>query len=98
MAHTAGPWKAKGPYIIGGNTEVHHLYIQQAPEGRTIADVGLWLDMVKEQEANARLMAEAPSLLAALKALRPLFECGAAEEYAAEIEAAEAAIERAEGS
>jgi len=48
-------------------------------------------------EANARLMVAAPKLLVALTALRPLFECGAAEEYAEEIEAAEAAITEAEG-
>jgi len=51
-----------------------------------------WLNGGKSREELA-----APGLLAALKGLRPLFETGAAEEYAEEIEAAEAAIDKAEG-
>ena len=51
--------------------------------------------LAKRLEWIRKVEARNADLLAALKALRPLFECGAAEEYAVEIEAAEAAIERA---
>jgi uncharacterized protein YhaN len=62
-------------------------------------------EMEKREEAQRleaedeikRLSAINADLLTALKNLRPLFECGAAEEYAEEIEAAEATITEAEG-
>lgn len=62
MGHTPGPWGCDG-------TEVHaeHLVICNAYRSRT-DDEGNWMSS-EEVEANARLIAAAPDLLASLKAI-----------------------------
>jgi len=89
MAHTPGPWN-----VSSGQDDA--IITTDDGSGASIAVVYGAHAWRKEWQANARLIASAPDLLATLKALRPLFETGAAEEYAAEIEAAEAAIAKAE--
>ena len=61
MAHTPGPWWVDGP---GEGIEVHDTF------GRTAS---VWGDVGEGDEAwaNARLIAAAPELLAALKAHLP---------------------------
>lgn len=63
-AHTAGPWKAIGnPYSDKARDIV-------SPEGDRIAAVnGAAFDNSSEVAANARLIAAAPDLLAALESL-----------------------------
>ena len=94
--HTPGPWTFRpspdneeqywidGP--IGLNPMVHDEKI-----GPPIANTTLrpW---ITESEANARLMAAAPDLLAALKDLLPMWESGIKEPW---VEAARAAIAKA---
>ena len=62
MGHTPGPWGCDG-------TEVHaeHLVICNAYRSRT-DDEGNWMRS-EEVEANARLIAAAPDLLAACQAI-----------------------------
>lgn len=59
-AHTPGPWENKYPVIMAGSARLAR--IECTPE------------MDKYDEANARLIAAAPELLAALKALVALDE------------------------
>ena len=54
--HSPTPWQSNGPYLYGSG-EVRYVRIGRAmPEpdiiGRTICEIGLWLDMPEEQEAN----------------------------------------------
>lgn len=71
--HTPGPWRALPEVLTGG---IHHVGGRSPivmKEGRKIACVSRSLDArikdgpCKEAEANARLIAAAPDLLAALK-------------------------------
>jgi len=80
----------------GDQMTIDRLEIQAKNAQETADQRGKWIE--EGWATIATLEAQKADLLAALKGLRPLFECGAAEEYAGEIEAAEAAIERAEAS
>ena len=73
--HTPTPWQSNGPYLYGSG-EVRYVRIGRAmPEpdiiGRTICEIGLWLDMPEEQEANGTFIVLAANcheeLVAALK-------------------------------
>ena len=55
--HTPGPWEIKGSYIMAGKV------CTASPHG----PVGTYDDVNEEHQANARLIAAAPDLLATLK-------------------------------
>lgn len=82
-AHTPGPWTADIPYIHAGDTE------------ENLAEC-LGEGMSDELWANARLIAAAPDLLAALKAMAG-HKCVGRGCFNVAHEAAVAAIARAEG-
>lgn len=74
--HTPGPWHidrdGKHPYIVAGDTQpawnrpvVCYLYRDVTPENSVT--IGAWLRSEENAEANARLIAAAPALLAALR-------------------------------
>ena len=63
MAHTPGPWDWHGPYMTGGY-KVSALH----PEGGISLQVYITADGQTE-EPNAKLIAAAPDLLAALQTL-----------------------------
>ena len=99
MKHTPGPWIAVGTYVEtsdaskAGICQCSTSWMRQDHFGRSI----------KEECANARLIAAAPELLDALVDLLPLAEFGAAEQsppYADDslLEAARAAIAKATGT
>ena len=61
--HSPTPWQSNGPYLYGSG-EVRYVRIGRAmPEpdiiGRTICEIGLWLDMPEEQEANGTFIVRA---------------------------------------
>jgi hypothetical protein len=60
--HTSGPWIERGAYVVGGNPQL------------LIADCSCGRFGREEDDANARLIAAAPDLLAALKNALPLLE------------------------
>ena len=64
IKHTPGPWAET--YL-----PQHRMRIFAAGGQTTICDVALWTADYDEQQANARLIAAAPDLLEALKALLP---------------------------
>lgn len=68
--HTPGPWE-----VIREGRQTMHLSIQTSDEGQkvTLARVYVWGD---EKEANARLIAAAPELLAALQFARSVIKSG----------------------
>jgi hypothetical protein len=91
--HTPGPWRVS----LAGRTKtrgidilnVHELRIASCPEGT-------WLYRDHEtREANARLIAAAPDLLAALEGLFLLLDAGSL--YEPQAYAARAAIAKAKG-
>lgn len=65
--HTPGPWLREGNAVYTLNErEVNHLLVQvHVANGRTA--------FAEEQEANARLIAAAPDMLAELQTLRAVF-------------------------
>lgn len=69
--HTSGPWAingpARAPYIVGAGGRVYVAGI----ESKTCPDRHKLLSPRDAADANARLIAAAPDLLAALKALIP---------------------------
>jgi len=66
VEHTSGPWRV---YEMLGNT-----YILAGREESPICVAkALWNEFSYEKEANARLIAAAPDLLAALKDILPVF-------------------------
>ena len=68
-------------------------------QGEIIAQIPDWEDGLEETTANARLMAAAPDLLAALRDLLDEADLNEVDEYTApKIEAARAAIARATGN
>jgi hypothetical protein len=91
MAFTPGPWKVDEPYR-------NEVYIDGA-NGRTVAFVTHNDDERKEQAADACLIAAAPDLLAACKALLEGIDeyWATLPEGKAAIDAARAAVARAEG-
>jgi hypothetical protein len=96
--HTPGPWDVNEPDAKGG------VWVD-AQDGLTVARVGGGVSPVAEAIANARLIAAAPELLAALgKALESiegqaelLRHCGASYGIGATLAQARAAIARATG-
>ena len=64
-AHTPGPWTE-------GYLPQHRMRIVAEGGKTTICDVALWVADYSEQAANARLIAAAPELLEACKAVLPL--------------------------
>lgn len=62
---TPGPWKAKGAEICA--TDVHGIEVGRASQVLSVGEGGSYCISVKEQKANAELMAAAPELLNALK-------------------------------
>jgi len=96
------PWDLQEIDVEEGEDWPHHLSIVDA-EGEEVATIvhrpGPPVPDMKYERGwrIIRAVNTHDKLLTALKNLRPLFECGAAEEYAEEIEAAEAAITEAEG-
>lgn len=87
--HTPGPWyigMRPGPMIYG-----------DAPRGAQVADMSGPLIPADENSANARLIAAAPDLLAALREIADLpgYVRGSALEMA--VQTARAAIAKAEG-
>lgn len=87
MTHTPGPWVREPEYEGDPATFVH-------AKGRAIADCHNGYG--EEDEDNARLIAAAPELLAALKALANLDKrCGW---HSAALDQANAAIAKAEGA
>lgn len=86
--HTPGPWdvsKLTSP--------------DYAPEYVVCADASARWHAVVKGEANARLIAAAPELLAALRRLMPLWDReDVADTWSEDFEAAEAAIAKAEGT
>ena len=63
MSHTPGPWEIRGAYIKGCYTQI---YAPNAGDGNggLVAQVG---DHCENAQADARLIVEAPRLLAACK-------------------------------
>jgi hypothetical protein len=83
--HTPGPWR----YEPGTKT------IRAVPSNYWLATMDSW-DGAVDNNANARLIAAAPDLLAALQALADKCVPGCTP-YAKELPAARAAIRKAEG-
>lgn len=81
IQHTPGPWRVQGTGIWGGHAD-----------GLERLIAGLWTHYVGQQqtEANARLIAAAPELLEALKALL-------SPDAEGDVDMAIAAIRKAEG-
>ena len=94
-AHTPGPWEVEGDQIVTTDAGIP---ICSTPLADEIAWGGP--DLINEVEANARLIAAAPDLLATVKLLIeracPHPDEMTPEEYAA-LESARAAIAKAEG-
>ncbi len=91
MAHTPGPWHAAN----ANEPKILHAFVISNDDGfGIIATVNLHRgkDAPSEGESNARLIAAAPDLLAALKAVVAI-----ADRKTVEFDAARAAIAAAEG-
>ncbi len=87
--HTAGPWRIgmkPGPMIYG-------------PHGEQVADLRAAMVPTAEGNADARLIAAAPELLAALQAFAALYsgDSYTPDEWNAAVRAARAAIRKATG-
>lgn len=100
--HTAGPWDIHIRKTTAGDCGAG-IWIQGANH-KTVVDTGA-MDSWPLSEANARLIATAPDLLAACKALLAEFNCYSDamtkigrghEDYGGQREAARIAIARAE--
>lgn len=82
--HTPGPWKVEGGYCVTDNNGINIL-------GETLSDaIGL-----EEHQANARLIASAPDLLEAVRALLEMITDNRT--HGKEIDQAVSAILKAEG-
>lgn len=100
--HTPGPWRA-----VGFSPDRVHPYVEDS-EGRSICAVRAryrTMEEFKRAEADARLIASAPELLEACKAIaayQALIESdattGLIEAYARAFEGASAAIKKATGA
>ena len=92
LNHSITPWK-----VAHAHSTEYVRHIKDA-RGELIAEVSAFDDEVSEAIANARLMAAAPDLLAALRDLLDEADLNEVDEYTApKIEAARAAIARATG-
>lgn len=101
VKHTPGPWERNGGSIIDARGNV----IAQRFSRRHIERGETWADCIEpvEADANARLIASAPALLAALKALADCVESHRAggicrEDHDEMLRAADAAIQQAAGA
>jgi hypothetical protein len=67
VSHTPGPWRA----AIYGRHEIYEIEVPTKPFGKLIAKVhfGFNEPFESQQHANAKLIAAAPDLLTALKAV-----------------------------
>lgn len=97
MTHTPGPWTVDWDYDEGWN---HH--IESSPGNRICFMAHDGADHQKQFDANARLIAAAPDMLAALKDLLAIIDAQRwgrpwAGRPHAEADAALAAIAKAEG-
>lgn len=93
--HTPGPWSYHRSLH---NRSINGAYIN-ASDGSRIATVSRNADRhIDEKEANARLIAAAPDLLAALIALMPADFDEHPQDFAPEWHTARAAIGRATGN
>jgi len=97
--HTAGPWTAKTSVIQDGGGGKSYFEISEVAGMKHICHKHIDGPMSQEHEANAKLIAQAPAMLAALESAKVLLqmveamgmqaiECQAGEEFAAEIDAA----------
>lgn len=87
--HTPGPWH------VGYGTKVCAVYMKPASKGWLVRDQVARFDRTDEGMANARLIAAAPDLLAALKSM---FDSAVIiGSPVGDMNAAEAAIAKAEG-
>lgn len=85
--HTPGPWRVTLPDEC----------IVTNDDGHEVADCSMWYeDLPAVCAANARLIAAAPDMLAALKAIIDADERGQGVRFAEAMEAAERAIGKAE--
>jgi hypothetical protein len=66
MKHTPGPWSDDWNFIVVSRADGRENYIAQICESD---EEGLFIEDSAERAANARLIAAAPDLLAALRAL-----------------------------
>lgn len=88
--HTRGPWARQGQWNTSRGTA-------EVIESATAGIVGAWLPASEDgRHADADLIAAAPELLAALRLCADQMRTWTAEDEAA-LEAAEAAIAKAEG-
>jgi hypothetical protein len=91
MKHTEGPWQVGSAFDNYGEVEIAIEHM--TPAGNLIVAVAL--GGLQGQDANARLIAEAPTLLAELKfavsLLKPMFG------KTVQVQRMESAIKRAEG-
>jgi hypothetical protein len=97
--HTPGPWHI-GQSREWDDGELHEQLAVYSAEGVKTAKVETWLKHCREEsEANARLIAAAPELLAALKALLPILDNDSplARAYEDVGQLAQAALAKAEG-
>jgi len=73
MGHTSGPWIFNSYQIMGGERIGESRYYVQQQQGREIArlviDKNRKQDILGEQRANAAVVAAAPELLEACKAM-----------------------------
>ena len=94
MAHTPGPWTIDedGDTNVMGETIAIGIL---DPQGHRVGEADGRDLSLPEAEANARLIAAAPELLAALVALLPLSETRDGHLYGSEFVAADAAIAKA---
>jgi hypothetical protein len=99
MNHTPGPWSWLSPETLVGN-HGHRPVILTARELDERGKDGRLVEF-DPKGPNARLIAAAPELLEALKALLPIFDLDDPREikdFMAECGQAEAAIAKAEGT
>jgi hypothetical protein len=93
-AHTPGPWSVVRGYLISSNVDADECVLD-----RPTTNDGIYVAQAKgpDAEANARLMAAAPDLLAALEDLLSATREVGYVHYAPYRRAAEAAIAKALG-
>jgi len=93
--HTPGPWKTRRGYIDEEQVEVYPLN-SKVKRPALPSEIATVSDAYPEMRANARLIAAAPDLLEACKAMRDA-RADSYNEIVAGMEKIEAAIAKAEG-
>jgi hypothetical protein len=95
--HTPGPWRTTRKLGYSGHAAAeYYIYAENTNDGRSLAVAHIKKSTVQPMEANARLIAAAPDLLAALQALLAVSSACSDEETEAVIYA-RAAIAKARG-